>query len=360
MNFRSAIPSTRVSIIAVILLLAAASLGVGVTRALFVDQGTSSGNQFASDFITAYDDFESGGLTGGFGWLDNWTTTGTVTVTSANAPYQGTYHMEVDKGADAKRSTNLYGKTNMRLQVRAKVTSLTGGTQGYAEVSSDGTNWTVVRNWTKNDAQGVYQFEDIDLSPYTMSTQFWVRFRLDAGGGNHLLHVDNVTFASRQAPPPTPTPTPTPAPPITVTDNFESGNLTGGTGWLDNWTTAGTVTVTSANAPYAGTYHVQVDKGAEAKRSVDLTGQSSMRLKFQAKVTGLSGQRKAYAEVSSDGTNWSIVRTWTTSDPDGVYQFDDIDLSPYTMSSQFWVRFRIDGAGGGSRSLYVDDIVISQ
>ena len=40
--------------------------------------------------------------------------------------------------------------------------------------------------------------------------------------------------------------------------------------------------------------------------------------------------------------------------------YEDIDLSTYTMSSQFWVRFSIDGAGGGTRSLYVDDIVVSQ
>ena len=159
-----------VGITTVVLLLAAGSLGIGVTRALFTDQGTSSGNQFAADFIISFDDLESGGLTGGFGWLDNWTTTGTVSATSANTPYDGTYHMEVDKGSDAKRSTNLSGKTSMRLQFQAKVTSLTGGTQGYAEVSSDGTAWTTVRIWDKNDPNGVYQYEDIDLSPYTMSS----------------------------------------------------------------------------------------------------------------------------------------------------------------------------------------------
>jgi hypothetical protein len=141
-------------------------------------------------------------------------------------------------------------------------------------------------------------------------------------------------------------------------DDFESGTLTGGTGWLDNWTATGTVTVSTTGTPQQGVYHMQIDKGGDVQRSLDLSGQTGMRLKFWAKVTGLSGQRKAYAEVSSDGTAWTTVRTWTTSDPDGVYQLEDIDLSPYTMSSQFWVRYRIDGAGGGTRTLYVDDVSV--
>ena len=146
-----------------------------------------------------------------------------------------------------------------------------------------------------------------------------------------------------------------------MTDDLESGGLTGGSGWIDNWTvSAAPVTAESANSPNGGTYHLLVDKGGDTKRSIDMSGQSSMRFKFWAKVTGLSGQRQGNAFISSNGTDWTEVRTWTTSDPDGVYQSEDIDLSPYSMSSQFWVRFSIDGAGGGSRSLYVDDVIISQ
>ena len=375
--------NTLLTYVAVVLFIGVAALGVGFTRALFTDQGSTTSNQFGTDFIVAFDDLESGGFTGGWGWADNWTTSGTVSITTASSPYQGTYHMQVDKGADVKRSTNLSGRTLMRLQLRAKVTSLTGQRQGFTEVSSDGTNWSIVHTWTSQDPNGVYQLVDVDLTPYTMSSQFWARFRVDGGGGNQVLHVDNVTFATRQAPPPTPTPTstpvptptpvptatptpvptatPTPAPPITVTDDLESGGLSGGSGWIDNWTvSAAPVTVDTANSPNGGTYHLLVDKGGDTKRSIDMSGQSSMRFKFWAKVTGLSGQRQGHAFISSNGTDWTEVRTWTTSDPDGVYQSEDIDLSPYSMSSQFWVRFSIDGAGGGSRSLYVDDVIISQ
>ena len=218
------------------LALIAAAVGVGATRALFLDTGSGSGNQVTSDFIIAFDDLESGGFAGGFGWLDSWAPTGAATVTSANTPYEGTYHLEVDKGAEVVRSLDLSGETLMRLQFRGKVTSLTGNRQGRAEVSSDGVVWNVVRTWTSADPGGVYQYEDIDLSPYTMSSQFWVKFKLDGGGGNRLLHVDNVTYASRQALPATPTPTATPIPPPAPPTNLVAtpGNAQVALNWDDN------------------------------------------------------------------------------------------------------------------------------
>ena len=104
--------------------------------------------------------------------------------------------------------------------------------------------------------------------------------------------------------------------------------------------------MTSANTPYEGTYHLEVDKGAEVVRSLDLSGETLMRLQFRGKVTSLTGNRQGRAEVSSDGVVWNVVRTWTSADPGGVYQYEDIDLSPYTMSSQFWVKFKLDGGRG--------------
>ncbi len=182
--------------IGVVLILAVAGLGVGLTRALFLDQGASSASQIGSDFITAYDDLESGGTSGGWGWLDTWAITGTVTVTSASAPYAGTNHMLVDKGADAKRSLDVFGQSALRLKFWAKVTGLSGQRQGHAEVSSDGTSWTEVRTWTTGDPDNVYAFEDIDLSPYTMSSQFWVRFSIDgAGGGTRSLYIDDLVIS---------------------------------------------------------------------------------------------------------------------------------------------------------------------
>ena len=131
----------------------------------------------------------------------------------------------------------------------------------------------------------------------------------------------------------------------------------GGRVWLDNWTIAGPATVTTADSPHAGTYHLNVDKGSDAKRSTDLSGQSSMRLQFWVKTDGHKGNSQSYAEVSSDGTNWNVVATWDKN-PTLVYACVDIDLSPYTMSSQFWVRFRTDA--GGQSTMWGDDVEITQ
>ena len=93
-------------------------------------------------------------------------------------------------------------------------------------------------------------------------------------------------------------------------DNFESGDLGGGTGWLDaTWITSGTVLATSANSPQQGTFHMQVDRNSEADRTTDMTGQTSPRLQFWGRVDGLTGVRQAHAEVSSDGLAFTIVKT---------------------------------------------------
>ena len=74
-------------------------------------------------------------------------------------------------------------------------------------------------------------------------------------------------------------------------DDFESGDLGGGTGWLDaTWITAGTVAVTSANTPQQGTFHMQVDRAAQADRTTDMTGQTSPRLQFWGRVRWSNGR----------------------------------------------------------------------
>jgi hypothetical protein len=142
-------------------------------------------------------------------------------------------------------------------------------------------------------------------------------------------------------------------------DNFESGGWTGGNGWLNNWYYSGDAIVTNAGTPYQGSYHLRlrVNTGYVA-RAVDLSSAVSAHLRFWAKVNSFEGIENATALISSNGTDWTVVRTWTIADNDNTYHFYDIDLSSYALTSQFWIAFRAN-MGQTSDYFYVDNLEIT-
>ena len=118
--------------------------------------------------------------------------------------------------------------------------------------------------------------------------------------------------------------------------------------------------VTSSNAPFAGNFHLRLQKkDGYASRDVDLSGRTGDHLTFYAQVDSFEGNDSAEALVSSDGTNWTTVRTWTSADSDSVYKLVDIDLSSFTMTSQFFIAFEGDMNNAGGR-LLIDNIEIKQ
>lgn len=116
--------------------------------------------------------------------------------------------------------------------------------------------------------------------------------------------------------------------PITVSlfsETFESGTLDSA-----RWTVTGTSThrtqVTTLNAPHGGTRHLTMDSSAEATYArneatltLDLSGQSAVRLKFWAKMFNdepngpptapfVNGADFDGVAISADGTNWYEVQ----------------------------------------------------
>ena len=61
------------------------------------------------------------------------------------------------------------------------------------------------------------------------------------------------------------------------------------------------------------------------------------------------------ARVSSDGVNYTTVRTWTVADSDGVYRFYDLDFSGFVMTSNFRVAF-VAHMVGTKPKLFIDDV----
>lgn len=146
----------------------------------------------------AWDDFESGGWSGGSGWLYPWWHEGKSKVTGNGGPYQGNYHLRIRGGNGyVDRALDLSGQTDVRLQFWAKVKSLESGDLARVLVSPDDTNWTTVQSWTDGDDDNTYHFYDIDLSGFTMSGEFWIAFDgTELSGSGDYLYVDEIKLVS--------------------------------------------------------------------------------------------------------------------------------------------------------------------
>ncbi|MEW6034289.1 MAG: hypothetical protein AB1603_05495 [Chloroflexota bacterium] len=143
-----------------------------------------------------------------------------------------------------------------------------------------------------------------------------------------------------------------------ASDDFESKGWSGGSGWLHDWYYEGSCTITSAQSPHGGSYHLQM-RGADSyvDRAADLSGYSGLHLQFWAKVRSFEGDDSMNCLVSPDGSQWTTVKTWTRTDSDNTYHFVDIDLSPYAMSSEYWVAFHSE-MNASNDYFYVDELEI--
>ena len=142
-------------------------------------------------------------------------------------------------------------------------------------------------------------------------------------------------------------------------DDFESGSWTGGDGWLYNWYYSGDATIIDTASPYQGVYHLRLRSNTGyVERAVDLSSAVSARLRFWSKVNSFEGSENAQALISPNGIDWTVVRTWTDLDDDNTYHFNNIDLSSYTLTSQFWIAFSAN-MGQTTDYFYVDNLEIT-
>jgi hypothetical protein len=141
----------------------------------------------------AWDDFESGGLNGGSGWLTDWLASGDCSVTTAGTAYQGSYHLRLRRATGyARREVNLSGKTDVHLQFWAKANSFETGENAQLLVSSDGTTWSTVKTWVDGEDDNVYHYWDFDLSAYPLTGTFWIAFEANMGQTSDYFYVDYI------------------------------------------------------------------------------------------------------------------------------------------------------------------------
>jgi hypothetical protein len=146
---------------------------------------------------------------------------------------------------------------------------------------------------------------------------------------------------------------------VVASDDFESGDWSGGSGWLWEWYTENSPLITTAGSPHGGSYHLQMPSNGDyyyIARPTNMTGKSDARLRFWAKADSFGGADFAQCTIY-DGSSWNTVATWTDGDDDNTYHYYDIDLSSYVMSSEFYVTFYAELAGTGA-DFYIDDLSI--
>jgi len=133
------------------------------------------------------------------------------------------------------------------------------------------------------------------------------------------------------------------------------------------------VNVTASGGPYAGTYHVEFterhwhlwsgwDDPAYIIRQVDIPAPgciTDVTLHFCAKVEDFESGDVAQLGVSSDGTNWDFVQTWSS---DGGYRCYDKPIYQEETVCSLWIEFiaymQYTFFDSGDY-FYVDDVVVT-
>jgi subtilisin family serine protease len=154
------------------------------------------------------------------------------------------------------------------------------------------------------------------------------------------------------------TPPPPPAPVTIASDGFESGNFSGGSGWVGAWVRSGDAGILSSEGPHSGSRHVRLRRSTGyLERAVNLLGATSVRLQFWAKVRSFESSDRAYVQVKPSGGVPSTVKTFTPADSNNQYSFYDIDLSGFNMTTDFRIIF--DAAMNSTGDYwYLDDIQV--
>ncbi len=278
------------------------------------------------ELAAAEDDYESGGWSGGEGWSGGWAHTGGASIGSGAGAHWGNYYLKLaESNGSAERATDLSGFYEPRLQFYARAGSLEEFDTAQCKVSTDGENWDTLMTWADGNDTDTYDFANIDISSYGNSSEFWVAFEADLLGG---------TIAS---------------------DGFEDG-WSGGPGWLYDWLHSGDASIISDGRQHSGSYHLRLRRSSgHAMRAVDLSVYEEPRLRFWARARSFESSDRAYCLVSANGVDWTVVKTWSSSQS---YTPVDIDLSPYASgSSEFWIAF--DAQMNSSYDyFYVDDLEI--
>ncbi len=145
--------------------------------------------------------------------------------------------------------------------------------------------------------------------------------------------------------------------------NDGTANWTGP--WIENDVADGNQSPTAGNVLIGSNFKLWFDDYPDtgtdpsAKRSADLSGKTSATLAFDFQThSGVDADDAVVAEVSSDGSNFVILETFTGI-VGAVTGSRSYDISAY-ISSTTTIRFRVSNLYGGSNETFkVDNVVVT-
>ncbi len=352
-----------------------------VDAAAAVAGGGSSGPEYTT--IPYATGFESGSLD------QYWSSTagveGRIQVTSANGPSAGSFHLTMDDSVsggsfsqnEVRLHLDLSGETEVDLSFRWKefgdethtqdgvYFSDNGGTSFSKVINLEGgstTNntWQTINADLDSLAAGaglslsstfVIKFQQYDNYPITSDGFAFDEISVDAGstggGGDYAT--------------------------LPYSTGFESGSLDAN--WSTVLGTEGRILVTSANSPFAGSFHLTMDDtlngGAfsqnEAWMGLDLSGETQVDLSFQWKEFGDETHAQDGIYFSDNGgSSFTKVHDLNGgSTTNGTWQSVALDLDALassaglSLSSTFVVKFQqYDNYGIATDGFAFDDISV--
>lgn len=143
-----------------------------------------------------------------------------------------------------------------------------------------------------------------------------------------------------------------------ASEDFETGDTSGGTGWHSNWQLSGDASIRSTGGSHSGSQHLRLRRySGWAERIADLSDTAFASVSFYAKVNSFEGSDRAWVKVSNDGLNWTTLKEFTSADSDNQYHRYEFAIPADLRTDSFRIGF---DAGMGSRAdyIYFDDIQI--
>jgi len=144
---------------------------------------------------------------------------------------------------------------------------------------------------------------------------------------------------------------------VVATDDLESGDWAGGSGWLWDWWTENSPEVSANGSPHGGSYHIQMASNGDyyyIARPTDMTGMTDAYVRFWAKADSFGASDFVNCAIF-DNTDWNYVQTWVDGDDDNTYHYFEFDVSGMDMSIEFYVTFYAELSGPGA-NFYIDDV----